>query len=150
LLVVGVLAAVASPQFAVALSHYRIEAAAARIIADLNYVRQVAISTSTERRLKFRALPDSSDHYHSTGAHPVTDPYHPGVTYDVLLSQFFPGVELQLASFDGSDEIVFNHYGLPLAGVPLTSITAGTLVIAAGTEQRTIVIDPATGKASVQ
>ena len=148
MLIVGILAAVASPGFSHALCHYRTEAAAARIVADLNYVRRYAVNTSANRAVQFTI--GKTDQYKTNGATGVPDPSHPANNLIVHFKQKMPGVGLVSVSFDGTDEITFNQYGLPLAGDPLTSLTSGTIVISHGMSQRTIVIDPATGKATVQ
>ena len=150
MLIVGILAAVASPRFAEALNYYRVEAAAACIAADLNYVRRYAVNTSAKRAITFTVDKKSSHAYKTSGATGVPDPNHPANNLIVDFKQKMPGVDLVSATFDGTNEITFNQYGLPLAGDPLTSLTSGTIVISHGTSQRTIVLDPATGKATVQ
>jgi prepilin-type N-terminal cleavage/methylation domain-containing protein len=150
MLIVGILAAVASPGFSHALCHYRTEAAAARIVADLNYIRRYAANTSTNRAATFVTDKKANSSYKTNGATGVPDPHHPANNLIVHFKQKMPGVELVSVSFDGTSEITFNQYGLPLAGDPLTSLTSGTIVISHGMSQWTIVIDPATGKAAVQ
>ena len=150
MLIVGILAAVASPRFAEALNYYRVEAAAARIAADLNYVRRYAANTSANRAITFTVDKNSSHAYKTNGSTGVPDPRHPAVNLMVHFKQEMPGVDLISATFDGTSEITFNQYGLPLAGDPLAPLTSGTIVISHGMSQRTIVIDPTTGKATVQ
>lgn len=150
MLIVGILAAVASPQFSSALAHYRVEAVAARVTADLNYVRRTAMNTSSNRSLEFTINPGGQHQYKSIGSTAVSDPNHPGQDYIVSVPSIAPNVDLQSVSFDGNSKVVFNHYGLPLTGSPLGPLAAATIVIASGSEQRTIVVDPLTGKAAVQ
>lgn len=149
MLIVGILAAVASPRFAEALNYYRVEAAAACIAADLNYVRRYAVNTSAKRAITFTVDKKSSHAYKTSGATGVPDPNHPANNLIVDFKQKMPGVDLVSATFDGTNEITFNQYGLPLAGSFPSAMTAGAIVVAAGSEQRTIQISPATGKAEV-
>ncbi len=149
-LIMGILAAVAAPHFAGALDHYRVEGAAARMAADLNYVRRVAMNTSSNRNMKYSIHQNGNHSYASTGAKGTPSPTHPTKALNVHFNVLLPGVNLVSASFDGTTCVEFNLYGLPQTGDPLTSMTSGQIVIASGTEQRTIVIDPSTGKADVQ
>ncbi len=151
LLIVGILAAVATPQFSAALNDFRLDATAARIVADLRYVREYAIDTSSSVPLKFKVgTTSASSCYFSTGSNAVPDLRHPSRGFRVDLNNVADGVLLTSASFDGNTTVTFNEYGLPLAGSPLTQISSGVLVIAAGGSQRTIEIDPSSGKAKVQ
>jgi len=150
MLIIAVLATVASPQLSSALAHYRLEAVTARVVADLNFVRRIAVNTSSNRSLEFTIRPGGQHEYRSTGSTAVKDPHHPDQYYRVSLLAIAPHVDLQSVSFDGNDTVIFNEYGLPLTGAPLKPLTSGTIVIAAGADQRTIVVDPATGKAAVQ
>jgi prepilin-type N-terminal cleavage/methylation domain-containing protein len=151
LLIVGILAAVASPNFASALNEFRLDATAARIVADVKYVREYAINNSRSVPLRFKTgTTSAASCYLSTGPDAVPDLRHPTKTLRVDLNHVADGVILSSASFDGSDTVTFNEYGLPLAGNPSTQITSGSVVISCGGSQRTIVIDPSSGKARVQ
>lgn len=143
MLILGILAAVASPAFAAALNHYRVEAAAARLAADLNYARRTAINTSTSYELQVTLSPPA---YQFAG---LPDPAHPHQNYAVNLSAVASGVRIVSCSFDGETGFTFNLYGLPLVGQSLLPLTSGVIVIGSGAEQRTIQIDSRTGKAEV-
>ena len=62
--------------------------------------------------------------------------------YTVVLSAEPYNADLTSANFNGSSQVVFNGWGLPTNG--------GTVVVSTGSQQRTIVVDGATGKVSLQ
>jgi hypothetical protein len=53
------------------------------------------------------------------------------------------------ADFDGETSVTFDAYGRPWSGAPPASLAAGTVVIAAGGWQRSVVVNATTGKASL-
>lgn len=141
-LVMGILAAVAAPQFAQALNHYHLEAATARIISDLDMARQHARRIGKNQPISF-SLPDS---YTLTG---MTDPDHPAQEHAVNLTQAGHPVTITTADFDTDTTVTFDMYGHPLAGSPLTPLASdGTVQIAIGGQSRSITINAVTGKAS--
>lgn len=143
-LIIGILAAAASPQFSGALMHYRAEAIAARIAADLNFARRTAVNSSTICSVQFTLSPPQ---YQMTG---VADPHHPAQNYAVNLNDEDALVALATVDFNGNTDVTFNQYGLPLTGSPSVPVSTGVIMLTIGSEARTIQIDPATGKAAVQ
>ena len=134
--IVIILAAVAVPRFGSALTHYRLEAAARRVAADLRLARRSARFASASRRVKFEVgddeytLPDMADIDHSDD------------TYTVSLAGEPYRAEIISADFNGSPNVSFDGYGRPDNG--------GSVVIQIGARQRTITVDADTGEASVQ
>lgn len=143
-LVIGILAAAATPQFAGALVHYRVETIAARIVADLNFARRTAINTSSNCTVQFTVSPPQ---YQMTG---VADPHHPAQNYAVNLSEEDASLAFVTVDFDSNTNVTFNQYGLPVTGSPSAPLTAGVIMLTVGSEARVVQIDPATGKAAVQ
>jgi hypothetical protein len=71
--------------------------------------------------------------------------------YEVYLAKTGYPASLVSADFDGNDSLTFDMYGRPFTGSPLAPLVAdGSIVIQSSGRQRTIVVDAATGAASVQ
>lgn len=139
---IAVLAAIAIPRFASSIGHYRNDAAAQRIIADLAYAQSAARAASASRTVTFDAvangytLPEVEDITTRSTPYVIDladEPYQADIVSVVCDD---PGTVL-----DAHDEIIFDGYGLPDSG--------GTIVVQAGGFSTTIVIDPDTGTASI-
>ena len=133
--IISVLAAIAVPRYANALARYRADAAAQRIVTDLNYARERARSTSTkviahikpsEDCLRLEDTPSLDDSTEIWETDLSAKPY----LADIVSTSFLSGK----VSFDG--------YGTPDAG--------GSIQLTVGSESRTVVLDADTGKAVVQ
>ncbi len=134
--VIAIVAAIATPRYANALTRYRAEAAARRVVADLALARQTAKSTSSSRTVVFDAVNDS----YSIPS--VRELDTAGMTYGVQLQD--PPYQAQIVSVDlGGDWLItFDGFGIPDSG--------GTVIVQAGDNQHTVVVDPETGAAAVQ
>ncbi|WP_166831145.1 pilus assembly FimT family protein [Thalassoroseus pseudoceratinae] len=139
MLVMGILAATAMPQYFAMLNHYRVEAAAAQLAADLRWARRSAQQTGTSQSVNF-TLPSQ---YAMPG---MSDPDHPsqGFVVDFTLSQ--PGVSIQAVDFDSSTTMSFDIYGRPQTSTPLTA--DGTIQVGAGSQIRTVTVNAVTGQVS--
>jgi prepilin-type N-terminal cleavage/methylation domain-containing protein len=160
LLIIGILAAVAVPRYLDSLQHFRAEAAARRITADLNYARRMAMATETDQRVHFYTndvtVPDDQKYELTDQSH--ID--HPGQSYAVDLGHTTYPAQIISVAFTNSNaftsplRVQFDMYGKPQAGDPptdpLAPLTSGQVVVACGSEQRTIVINSVTGEASIQ
>ena len=134
--VIAIIAAIATPRYANALTRYRAEAAARRVVADLALARQTAKSTSSSRTVEFDAGDDS---YVIPNVRELDTA---GTTYRVQLQD--PPYQAQIVSVDlgGDSEIIFDGFGIPDSG--------GSVVVQAGDYQYTVVVDPETGAAQIQ
>lgn len=137
LAIVAVAAAVATPRYANAVTHYRAEAAARRIVAELETLRAAARAESQSRSIAFAK---------ATGVAKYTvggqnDPDRPGSAYVVDLTA--PPYRCRLRSIDlgGDNELVFNGYGVPDSG--------GEVIVQCGRVTRRITIDAAKGGATI-
>lgn len=136
LAIVAILALIAAPRYARALTQYRAEAAARRIVGDLELARAAARSSSSSRQVAFNT---STDRYELVG---VTATQAAGSgAYVVRLAEEPYGVDLLTASFGGSATLEFNGYGLPVAG--------GSITLRVGDRVRTITVSAA-GQVTVQ
>ena len=139
LLVIGILAAVTTPRVADAMSSARIRATARLVVADISYAQHQARVQGAEKTIEFYP---ASDSYLLVG---VADMNDSGQPYQVDLTSEPYEATLASAAF-GSDgtvtKITFNRFGRPDFG--------GSLIVAVGSEQRTVVVDAVSGKATVQ
>lgn len=130
--IIGILSAIAVPRYAGALVRYRADAAARRVIADLDYARERARSTSTAVEIKFKP---SQDCMQLVGVPSLNDP---SKDWETILSAKPYLADLVSTSFV-NDTVAFNGYGYPDAG--------GQITLSVGGESRTIILDADTGKA---
>lgn len=151
ILIMGILTAVAAPQYLGATNRYRVDAAALRIVADLNHVRGRAMMKGPVQEEWVSFYP-ATEKYEM---HDDPDPDRSSTEYWVDLSQTAYPVDLVSVAFtntEGStsnETVKFDMYGFARSGTtPVAPLATGQIVVASGDEQRTIVIDPVTGKAS--
>jgi len=138
-LIVGIMAAVTVPKFSDSIQDVRIEAAARRVVADLEFARRHAEASSTNQAVNFNVVSNS---YDLPG---VKDIDHSWQDYVVRLSKTGYPAELESVSFGvaGTDSnVIFDIYGRPDYG--------GSILLRTGDESRTIIVNPATGKAIIQ
>ncbi len=136
LAIVAVVAAVAAPRYGRASGRYRADLAARRVMADLRLAQSCAKAASSSRTVSFST---------ATGQYQLLNvPAPDGAPgdYRVVLSAEPYQADLTNANFDGSPQVIFNGWGLPNKG--------GTVMLSAGGEQRTVVVDGVTGRISVQ
>lgn len=138
LLIIGVLSAVAAPRFLHMLGRYRVDAAAGRMQADLEYARQQARTHNQPRTVVFDA---------GTQSYELADADHPdqpGGKYVVSLSDSPGEVSLKAASFGAlnAPSVTFDLYGRPDGG--------GTVVLTAGRSERSVRVDGTTGRVTVE
>ena len=136
LAIVAILAAMAAPRYASSAARYRADLAARRVVADLSLAQTGARTASASRTVIFSP---ASDEYELPG-----QPDLAKSTQDYLVELSGPPYEADLVKVNlgGDLEVVFDGWGVPDTG--------GSIVIAVGGEERTVVVDPETGKASVQ
>jgi len=143
-LILGIVAAIAAPRYVDSLDHFRVEAAAAKIAADLELARRTARSTGTSRNVEFDV---ALNQYTLVD---IQDVNHPTIEHVTQLSKTGFPATLVSADFSGTNQVTFDLYGRPFAGDPLAPLVAGSVVIRRGDLQRTIAMDPTTGKTQVQ
>jgi len=136
MLLIGILAAVAAPRYVQTLSQHRADAAARRIVLDLELARRQAEMTSTDRTVTFDTVVEE---YQLVGLDRLD---RRAGDYTVRLGDETYGSDLVSADLGGDAQIVFSGYGLPDSG--------GTVVVQSGGVQRTVLVDAQTGKAQVQ
>lgn len=152
MLVMGILAAVAAPRYIQSMHRYRVDAAARRIVADLNYVRGRTIMKGAYQP-QWVSFDVAADKYHLWF---TPDIDHSAQDYWVEFSKTPYPVDLSGASFvntngDAADvTVIYDIYGMPHSNtVTPAPLADGKIVVSSGSEIRTVTIDPVTGKASV-
>ncbi|QDU37529.1 hypothetical protein Mal4_18430 [Maioricimonas rarisocia] len=138
-LIIAMIAAVASPRYLESRNHFHAEAAAARVAADLYHARQNAKTKGTTQSVDFTP---ASHTYTLTGMNDIDHPTQPFTVDLTTLSSPATIVSVSFGSGGTGTTIVFDMYGRPDYG--------GNVVIASGGQQRTIVVNAQTGKISIQ
>ena len=133
LAILAILASMAIPRFGQASVRYRADAAASRVIADLEHARQRACQVGAGQLVSFDVPGDS---YQLNG---MPDPDRPGQDYVVNLADEPYRAQILSVDFSAKTQVSFDGYGMPDDG--------GTIVIAVGDWKRTITVDPDTGEA---
>lgn len=134
--IISILAAIAVPRYANALARYRADAAARRVVTDLQYAREYARSTSANVSVQFQPV---VDRVRLIGVAGMKDPQQEYLT-NLRESPYM--ADLVSTTLGAGQTLVFDGYGNPASGV--------TIVLAVGTENRTVVVDAQTGRAVVQ
>ncbi len=134
--IISILAAIAVPRYASALSRYRADAAARRIVTDLAYARELARTSSASVAVEVLKV---SETLNILGAASIDQP---GQGYQTVLSREPYFADVFSADFGTDHKVVFNGYG--------DADTGGTVVVRVGPESRTVVLNADTGKAGVQ
>ena len=135
-LIIAVIGAAGTPTFFRSLSFHRAESAAQRIKVDLELARQRAKTASASQSLEFRL----GSHAYVMPGVPHLD--HPLDTYQVDLQGPPYRSTIVSASFGGDEIVIFDGFGILDSG--------GAVIVQSGQFQKTISLDPDTGKARVQ
>ena len=137
LTVVGILAAIAVPRYAASAARHRAELAARRIVADLHLIQMKARSQGTYESATFYT---SSDKYRLVCDPDLDDPVS---EYWVCLGEEPYRADIVEVSFgENGDYMRYGGYGQPCWG--------GYVIVEVGDVRRTVLVDPDTGRATVQ
>jgi prepilin-type N-terminal cleavage/methylation domain-containing protein len=126
-LILGILSAVAAPRYLDTLAHYRTDATAKRIVADLQVAKRRAQHSSSSQTIVFHV---DENRYEITT---MKDMNHSQEVYEHRLGEGVSVAKLVSASFGGSNTLVFDIYGKPSS--------AGTIVFNAGGRDQTVQVD---------
>ena len=136
LAIMATMAAIAAPRYANAISRYRVDLAARRIVADLDSAQAQAKATSRTWGVRFRPGLNKYLLFDAPILDDATD-----IT-EVFLEQQPYGCRIISADFGGLERVVFDGYGVPGSG--------GSVIVESGGYQRTVILDADTGKGTVQ
>ena len=133
--ILAMLGALVLPRVGAGGANYRVDAAARRIAADLNYARGQARLTSTAHSVTF----DTSSSRYAFQSLPSPD--RSSTTYAIELGLPPYEVVLKVANFNGSPTLNFSAFGVPDNG--------GEVQLECGAASRTVAVNATTGEASV-
>lgn len=136
IVIISIVAAIAIPRYANAISHYRADMAARRIAADLLLAQNNAQISSTSRTVTFSTV---SNQYTIPA---MDDLDSPPTSYVIKLGDDPYKATLVSASFGDDSSVIFDGYGVPDNG--------GQVVVQAGHFSKTVVLNADTGRAAVQ
>jgi len=134
IVIISTVSAIAVPRFGNFLAGTRLAGATRRIIVDLSLAQRRAKSTGVSSTASFTP---ASRTLELVG---LSDPDHPGQPYIVSLGEEPYQLSSMAVNFNGLSQVVFDAYGVPDSG--------GTITIIVGEYQRTITVDPDTGRAT--
>jgi prepilin-type N-terminal cleavage/methylation domain-containing protein len=135
LAILALLASMAAARFAAASTHYRLDAAARRVAADLALARSWARTTSRSQPVAFDPV---AGRYQLPNVRPLDTA---SGSYLVDLKKAY-GVTSVSVDFAGQTTVRFDAYGYPDRG--------GTVTLRADVVEKKVVLDATSGKATVQ
>ena len=142
-MILGILAAVASPIYSNSLLRYRVEVTAQRITQDIVQTQRAARQTNSTRTITFTTVDHS---YVISGINSMD---HASQPYKVLLNespyraQFSSLVTAAMPATPlASLTLTYDRFGMPDQGISVT--------VSAGTLQKRIDVAPTSGRVSVQ
>jgi prepilin-type N-terminal cleavage/methylation domain-containing protein len=142
--IIGIASLLAIPMISSG-ADFQIRAAANMIAADMEYAKSLAITNQDSYLIVFDADGDSYQMQDINGD-VVDDPTRAGsgVAVDFGSDSRFSQIDISSVSFDGTDTVEFDYLGVPYNG-SFDSLSSGSVVLTAGAETRTIVVEPITG-----
>lgn len=135
LAIMSVVAAIAVPKYASALTNYRVDAAARRVAADLELAGTRARASSAGQLVRFDTAAQT---YELPG---LDDALDRSAGYVVFLGREPYGAELVSADFGGNKEVIFDGYG--------RADSDGEVVVRVGTVSKRVSLDQNSGMVRV-
>lgn len=136
MVIMVIFTAIAAPRYARSIAYWRVDTAARRMAADLNWARSLARTQSASQSVVFST---SNSTYTLSG---VNDPDKPTRTYSVNLASDPYKSTLSSVSFGGTSTLTFDGFGSPSS--------SGTAVLTCGSATKTITVNADDGAVSVQ
>jgi prepilin-type N-terminal cleavage/methylation domain-containing protein len=134
--ILAVVSAIAIPRYGCAATRYQADLAARRVAADLRQAQAHAKTTGASCTVVFSVATGT---YHLVNV-PSLDRSPGDYTVDLTAEPY--RAALLSASFNGASQVIFNGWGLPDNG--------GSVVVAVGAQQKTILVDRQTGQVGIQ
>lgn len=134
--IIGIVAAMAMPRYADALTRYHADAAAQRIVVDLARAQSHAKATSRSTTVWFGTEMDRVKILELTNRDGDVSTYATALDAEPYFAN------LTSADFGGDEYIIFDGYGQPDSG--------GTATLRCGGVQRILTINATTGEATIQ
>ena len=134
--IITVLAAIAIPRYGSATARYPADLAARRIVQDITLAQARARARGAAQSIRIRQGADEVVVFNATGLDPQTPEY----TTKIWDSPY--QADITASVFAGDNYLIFDGWGIPDSG--------GYAVLQVGSEERTINVDPNTGKATIE
>ncbi len=142
-MIIGILAAVASPIYSNSLFRYRADVTAQRIVQDIAQTQRLARQTNSTRTIAFTLADQSYAISGLSSLDRVSQPYQVAVNQPPYQTEFFSLVTAaQPATQLASVTLAFDRFGMPDQGISVT--------VRAGVFQKRIDVAPISGRVSVQ
>ena len=143
LAITAVLSAIAIPRYTRSLERYRADAAAGRIVADFAYARNAARTKGASQTVDFDVAGNSYSLVNMMHLDHGTQSYIVELALDPYRATMTSVSFDDLGTInDVVTRVIFDGYGVPDSG--------GMVTITAGEQTRTVVLDPDSGKASIE
>ena len=143
IMIIGILAAIASPIYSNSLVRYRVEVTAQRITQDIVQTQLAARQTNSSRTITFTTVDHSYVVSGKSSMDHASQPYKVLVNESPYRAQFSSLVTALFQSTQlASVAITFDRFGMPDQGISVT--------VSAGTLQKRIDVAPTSGRVSVQ
>lgn len=134
-IIVGILASVATPRFVTFLHEQQVRSAALRLKADLELAARYARSTTSSESITFNTV----DHSYTFST--FKDINRSSDAYTVWLSRSPYEISIQSVSLEDETTITFNAFGIPNVSGQIVLVSAG--------QSKTIEIDELTGRSTI-
>jgi Tfp pilus assembly protein PilE len=142
-MILGILAAVASPIYSNSLFRYRADVTAQRIVQDIAQTQRLARQTNSTRTIAFTLADQRYAISGLSSLDRVSQPYQVTVNQAPYRAEFFSLVTAaQPATQLASVTLAFDRFGMPDQGISVT--------VRAGAFQKRIDVAPTSGRVSVQ
>ncbi len=150
MIVLGIAALLAVPMFSSA-ADSQLQAAANTIAADLEYVKNLAITRQMNLTVVFDSANESYLVQETATGTTIAHPTKAGSTFTVNFAPDHRTNQVDFtALFDGVSSITFDYLGTPYSGTGTASaMAAGQISLTAGTFSTTVTVEPVTGYVSI-
>ena len=146
--IIGLLAAIARPQVVTALQSFKLNAAAAKMLSDIRYTREMALSRHSTYGIEVNAASNYYQIFSLSGGVKtvITDPStRKAMTIDFDLLPQYSGVtigtvDLCQSGGCGTVDLRFDSFGVPSDSAGTTMASTATVQLTAGGVTRTVTI----------
>jgi len=133
---------------------FRLDSAAAKLISDIRLAREMAMTYNIWYGITFAATPTDQYQVYSTDGSTdtiISDPSNPQNSLSILIQSEFSGVSMTSVTFDGGNKLEFNPDGVPYLDYNgLTLSAVGNIVLASGSKNKLVTVQPITGALKIQ
>lgn len=157
LIVVLVIIGILSVGAIISLNPYKginLDTAVKKVAYDLDYTRNFAISMAKWYGVSFEVDPSNTYRvYQTDGVNDtiIDDPGRPGSSFIVNLPNYFSGIKIRNVNIAGGNKVEFSPLGVPYNDRSGSAISVtGTVTLEYSSLTKTIMINPNTGRITVQ